>query len=112
MPCDHTGPSPVNCGSPGSAGIGILTGYNSTAGYDLTTGLGSVNAANLVNKWSTVTSALKPSATTLSLTPTTTIVHGTSVTVQFGVKPNPPATGTASNCSRPPPLTLASPILL
>jgi Pro-kumamolisin, activation domain/Bacterial Ig-like domain (group 3) len=94
MPCDHTGPSPVNCGSPGSAGIGILTGYNSTAGYDLTTGLGSVNAANLVNKWSTITSALKPSATTLSLNPTTSIVHGTAVTVQIGVTPTPPGTGT------------------
>jgi hypothetical protein len=96
MPCDHTGPAPVNCGSPGSAGIGILTGYNSTAGYDLTTGLGSVNAANLVNKWSTITSALKPSATTLSLTPTSSIVHGTPVTVQISVTPTPPATGTAT----------------
>jgi len=94
MPCDDTVPVPVNCGSPGSEGIGILTGYNSTAGYDLTTGLGSVNAANLVNKWSTITSALKPSATTLSLNPTSSIAHGTAVTVQIGVAPTPPATGT------------------
>jgi hypothetical protein len=94
MPCDDTGSAPLNCGSPGTAGIGILTGYNSTAGYDLTTGLGSVNAANLVNKWSTITSALKPSATTLSLNPTTSIVHGTAVTVQIGVTPTPPGTGT------------------
>jgi Pro-kumamolisin, activation domain len=28
---------------------GVLTGYNAAAGYDLTTGLGTVNAANLVN---------------------------------------------------------------
>jgi Pro-kumamolisin, activation domain/Bacterial Ig-like domain (group 3) len=96
MPCDDTVPAPVNCGSPGPEGIGILTGYNSTAGYDLTTGLGSVNAANLVNKWSTVTSALKPSATTLSLNPTSSIVHGTPVTVQVSVTPTPPATGTAT----------------
>ena len=94
MPCDDTQAVPVNCGSPGQYGIGILTGYNSTAGYDLTTGLGSVNAANLVNKWSTITSALKPSAITLSLNPTTSIVHGTAVTVQIGVTPTPPATGT------------------
>ncbi len=94
MPCDDTVAAPVNCGAAGPAGIGILTGYNSTAGYDLTTGLGSVNAANLVNKWSTITSALKPSATTLSLNPTTSIVHGTAVTVQIGVTPTPPATGT------------------
>jgi Bacterial Ig-like domain (group 3) len=96
MPCDDTVAAPVNCGSPGPEGIGILTGYNSTAGYDLTTGLGSVNAANLVNKWTTITSALKPSATTLSLNPTSSIVHGTAVTVQIGVTPTPPATGTAT----------------
>jgi subtilase family serine protease len=96
MPCDDTVPAPVNCGSPGPEGIGILTGYNSTAGYDLTTGLGSVNAANLVNKWTTITSALKPSATTLSLNPTSSIVHGTAVTVHIGVTPAPPATGTAT----------------
>ena len=94
MPCDDTQAVPVNCGSPGQYGVGILTGYNSTAGYDLTTGLGSVNAANLVNKWSSVTSALKPSATSLSLNPNTSIVHGTAVTVQIGVTPAPPATGT------------------
>jgi hypothetical protein len=96
MPCDDTAPVPVNCGSPGPEGIGILTGYNSTAGYDLTTGLGSVNAANLVNKWSTITSALKPSTTTLSLTPTSSIVHGTAVNVQINVTPTAPATGTAT----------------
>jgi Pro-kumamolisin, activation domain/Bacterial Ig-like domain (group 3) len=96
MPCDDTGPSRVNCGSAGPAGIGILSGYNSTAGYDLTTGLGSINAANLVNKWSTITSALKPSSTTLSLNPTSSIVHGTPVTVQINVTPTAPATGTAT----------------
>jgi hypothetical protein len=96
MPCDDTVPQPVNCGAGGGEGIGVLTGYNSTAGYDLTTGLGSVNAANLVNKWSTITSALKPSATTLSLNPTSSIVHGSPVTVQINVIPTPPATGTAT----------------
>ena len=96
MPCDDTVPVPVNCGPAGAEGFGILTGYNSTAGYDLTTGLGSVNAANLVNNWSTVTSTLKPSATTLSLNPTSSIPHGSSVTVQINVTPTAPATGTAT----------------
>jgi subtilase family serine protease len=96
MPCDDTVPVPVNCSAAGAAGIGILTGYNSTAGYDLTTGLGSVNAANLVNKWSTITSALKPSATILSLNPTSSIPHGSSVAVQINVTPTPPAAGTAT----------------
>ena len=31
--------------------VGVLNGYTSTTGYDLTTGLGSVNATNLVNNW-------------------------------------------------------------
>jgi hypothetical protein len=31
---------------------GILSGYGATTGYDLATGLGSVNAANLVGNWS------------------------------------------------------------
>ncbi len=96
MPCDDTVPKPVDCGSSGAEGIGILSGYNSTNGYDLTTGLGSVNAANLVNKWSTITSALKPTATTLSLSPTSSIPHGSAVTVQINVTPTPPATGTAT----------------
>ena len=48
---------PCNPGSPNCtlhhAGdeVGILDGYRSTLGYDLTTGLGTVNANNLVNNW-------------------------------------------------------------
>jgi subtilase family serine protease len=44
MPCDT--------GSPDCSGTdvyGVLSGYAATAGYDLATGLGSVNVANLVN---------------------------------------------------------------
>jgi hypothetical protein len=94
MPCDDTVPHPVNCGTAGSFGIGILTGYNSNAGYDLVTGLGSVNAANLVKNWSAFAVNLKSSATTLSISPTTNIVHGAPVTVNIGVSPVAPATGT------------------
>lgn len=46
---------------------GIVSGYNSTTGFDLTTGLGSVNATNLVNNWS---SAVSSPTLTLSLSPT------------------------------------------
>lgn len=31
--------------------VGILSGYDATTGYDLATGLGSVNVSNLVNAW-------------------------------------------------------------
>ena len=46
---------------------GIVSGYNSTSGYDLSTGLGSVNATNLVNNWS---SAVTTPTYTLTLSPT------------------------------------------
>ncbi len=94
MPCDGTVARPVNCGTPGAEGIGILTGYSSNAGYDLVTGLGSVNAANLVRNWGTFFAGFKPSATTLALSPVSGIVHGTPVNVTIGVAPVAPATGT------------------
>jgi hypothetical protein len=52
--------------------IGILNGYNATAGFDLATGLGSLNVANVVNAWqsTTGTAAAKvtvtPSVSTLN----------------------------------------------
>jgi hypothetical protein len=43
---------------PGEAGYGTVNAkYPSTPGYDLAIGLGSVNATNLVNQWSVVSSA-------------------------------------------------------
>jgi Pro-kumamolisin, activation domain/Bacterial Ig-like domain (group 3) len=95
MPCDGIpADHPVNCGTPGSEDIGILTGYTTNVGYDLATGLGSVNTANLVKNWSTFFAGLKPSATTLALTPASAIVHGTPVNVTIGVSAVAPATGT------------------
>jgi hypothetical protein len=57
----------------------VLAGYNAGAGYDLATGLGSINVANLVNQWSTV--VFRPSVTTLTLSPTSGLGHGQAVTV-------------------------------
>jgi hypothetical protein len=59
--------------------------YQAAAGYDLTTGLGSVNVTNLVNQWSTVT--FNPTTTTLTATPAT-ITHGTAVPFTVAVAPN------------------------
>lgn len=36
--------------------VGVLSGYGATTGYDQATGLGSINAANLVAAWATVPS--------------------------------------------------------
>ena len=64
---------------------GVLSGYAATPGFDLATGLGSVNAANLVAKWAAVT--LAPSVTTLSSLTPTTIKHGQAVNVSVSVAP-------------------------
>jgi subtilase family serine protease len=78
-----------NCGNT-SSNYGILVNPNNTAqpawatsaGYDLATGLGSVNVENLVNNWTSVSFA--PTTTTLAISPTT-ITHGQSVTLNVGV---------------------------
>jgi hypothetical protein len=64
VPCAQGSP---NCGAEGTAPIGVLTGYTSGVGFDLTTGLGSVNAANLVNNWKSVT--FTPTVTLLKVSP-------------------------------------------
>ncbi len=70
MACDYsasvTTPSP-NCTRLHSSDfIGILSGYSATTGYDLATGLGSLNVANVVNAWPAVQGA---AAATVTVTP-------------------------------------------
>jgi subtilase family serine protease len=60
--------------------------YPAGVGYDLATGLGSMNVTNLVNNWNSVT--FNPTTTTLQLSPTTNITHGQSVNVAVSVAPN------------------------
>jgi hypothetical protein len=67
---------------PGESG----SNYQATSGFDLTTGLGSVNISNLLASWNTVT--FNPTTTTLALTPVTAIPHGQPVTVNITVAPN------------------------
>ena len=83
MPCLTGSP---NCTTTRSGdAYGILSGYNAGTGYDLATGLGSVDANNLVTKWTSV--SLLSSATTVnSLTPAT-ITHGQPVNFNVTVKP-------------------------
>lgn len=66
---------------PGEVG----TAYQANAGYDLATGLGSVNVANLVNQWSTVT--FNPTTDVLTVTPSV-VTHGSSVPFTITVTPN------------------------
>lgn len=49
--CGGGGGSGGNTGGGGGNTIGISTGYSAGTGYDMATGLGTVNAANLVKNW-------------------------------------------------------------
>lgn len=71
---------------PGETGYGTgAAKYQAGTGYDLATGLGSVNVSNLVSNWSSVT--FRSTTTTLGLTPTS-IVHGQSAVANIAVAPN------------------------
>jgi len=102
--------STPNCSNQTSSGYGVLVvntnatpmvpAWTTTAGYDLATGLGSVNVANLVNNWNSVAGNFTPTTTalTLSTTPPTTpvtVTHGQPVNVSVIVTPVPtPPPGT------------------
>jgi len=75
--------------SVGAPGDPVQQGYKSGAGYDLTTGLGSVNAANLVNAWASEAAAFRATVTTLSSAQGSSIstVHGKSVPFTVQVSP-------------------------
>ena len=75
-----------NIAVPGEVGFGSASAkYQSTVGYDLATGLGSVNVANLVNKWSSV--AFTATTSTLVLSPTI-FAHGSAANVTIHVAPS------------------------
>jgi len=65
-------------------GFYSLQEYPAGIGYDLASGLGSVDAAVLVNNWNSIT--FLPTTTTLSLS-STKITHGAPITVMTSVAP-------------------------
>ncbi|HEX4310944.1 MAG TPA: protease pro-enzyme activation domain-containing protein [Acidobacteriaceae bacterium] len=74
----------------GQIGTGTTPDYNATAGYDLATGLGSVDASVLLADWGNVTFK----STTTTLTPSSTsFAHGTAITVNGSVTGSPTPTG-------------------
>jgi hypothetical protein len=88
-----------NCSdqSVSGAGYGILVNnsgqaaWTTNAGYDLATGLGTVNAANLVSQWNTV--SFTPTTATLTITPPagytlSSIPHGQPVNIAVSVSPS------------------------
>jgi Pro-kumamolisin, activation domain/Bacterial Ig-like domain (group 3) len=87
-----------NCSNQTTNGHGVLVepnvapfssttpAWNTTNGFDLATGLGSVNVTNLTGKWNTITGAYKGDTTAITLPAagSVTITHGASV--NFTVK--------------------------
>lgn len=75
----------------GETGSGSTADYNAAAGYNLATGLGSVDAAVLVNDWNKVTPA---ATTTVTLTPSqTSFTHGTAISITGSVTGSGTPTG-------------------
>ncbi len=98
MPCATGSP---NCTTSVSGDkLGITSGYNTETGYDLATGIGSVDAAKLVDTWNSI--SFTPSTTTLSLNGGNAVsaVHGSPVPVNITVNQSE-ATGVASLIASP-----------
>ena len=76
--------------------VGILPGYDTTSGYDLATGLGSINAYNLVEGWADATQNFLPTTTTIAAADATTVVYGTTLGVTVSVAPEASSTGIPS----------------
>jgi hypothetical protein len=82
----------MNCGA-----NGFLTGYDASSGYDLSTGLGSVDATQMVQNWSNIT--FKPTTTALTVNGSTspiTLQHGNSVSVGVTVSSSSGGTPTGN----------------
>jgi hypothetical protein len=101
---DPTQPAPAGCifndttvGNNGVPGNDTLSapvppgdtvgqlGYNATVGYDPASGLGSVNAANLLKAWNSVT--FRGSVTKLTESSTKPIQHGQTISFRVSVAP-------------------------
>ena len=86
MPCVAGSP---NCSTKTTGDqFGVLNGFEAGSGYDLATGLGSVNVENLVNQWSTYAGQFKGTKfSSFTLGPPATITHGQSIPVAATVVP-------------------------
>jgi subtilase family serine protease len=76
VPCQQNTPdcTPTN---PNDS-LGVLPGWSATTGFDLATGLGTVNAYNLVHSWDSVSSTYLKSQTAMTVTSARRQFHGTN----------------------------------
>ena len=83
--CDVNVPSMCNNSTPGPTGLtGGLAGFLVGPGYDEVTGLGSIDVANLLANWASVTTPLPGTAVTLTSSANTAAM-GTTVTLTASV---------------------------
>ncbi|MGH9482274.1 MAG: Ig-like domain repeat protein, partial [Terriglobales bacterium] len=94
---------PCVAGSPGcqarSGGVPTLPGFNAGVGYDLATGLGSINVANLANNWTSGIATMR-TVTTLAISPAS-LTHGQTANITVTVTP-PGVTGDVALIAEPP----------
>ncbi len=92
---------PCTAGTPNCGANGFLEGYNATTGYDLASGLGSLDVAQLVLNWDnagliSTGTVLQAGTSSSSLgTGSLSVTHGTPVYFQVNVNPST-ATGNVS----------------
>jgi hypothetical protein len=90
----------LNCSSSANGTNGVLVDPNQTntpawttaTGYDYSTGLGTLNVANLISKWGSAVGTFKATTASLKLnggTAQVNITHGASVTAAVTVAANP-----------------------
>ena len=81
---------------PGETNYGLSNAdYQAGVGFDMASGLGSVNVTNLVNQWDSAASKFNATTTTLTLNSSTTLVHGSPLSFTAAVAPTS-GTGTPS----------------
>jgi hypothetical protein len=88
----NSGTTDCNTTNPNDS-YGVLPSWNANAGYDLATGLGSVNAYNLVEAWPSAASTFLASQTTLTLN-SSSAVYGSPISGTISVAPTSSETGT------------------
>ena len=74
----------ADCALSAGSEEGESTVYSAAAGFDLASGWGSVDAANLVNNWNAI--AFSSTATSLQVSPSA-VTHGQNVTLNASVAP-------------------------
>lgn len=81
-------PNTADCPTAGSKALG----WDATAGYDLASGIGSINTYNLVNAWAAAAASMQASQASLTIPATTP--YGATLTAGIAVAAATPGKGT------------------